>query len=427
MKAIVFHGIGDIRLDEVPEPRIEYPMDAIVRLTASAICGTDLHMVRGTMPGMSAGTVLGHEGVGVIEELGPGVRNFKEGDRVVIPATVACGHCAYCRAGYTSQCDVANPNGPKAGTTFFGGPHNSGMLNGLQAEKARVPFANAGLCKVPPEVSDEQAVLLSDIFPTGWFGARLADVKPGDTVGVFGCGPVGLFSILSAFLQGAGRVLAVDTIASRLEVARTLGAEAIDYNADDPVQTIQELTGGIGVDRAIDAVGVDAEIPTQGPAGKQTTSQKQQFEMERGQVAPEAHPHDGNWEPGHGPSQVVNWAVESLAKAGTLSVIGVYPPTHRFFPLGAAMNKNLTLNMGNCNHRKYIPKLMDLVRTGTVDPARLLTQKEPLASALDAYQAFDRRQEGWIKVEIQVAPAAGTAKPAAQREPARRRTREPKA
>lgn len=421
MKAIVFHGIGDIRLDEVPEPRIESPMDAIVRLTASAICGTDLHMVRGTMPGMSAGTVMGHEGVGFIEELGPGVRNLKEGERVVIPATVACGHCVYCRAGYTSQCDVANPNGPKAGTTFFGSPRSNGMLNGLQAEKARVPYANTGLCKVPGEVTDEQAILLSDIFPTGWFGARLADIKPGDTVAVFGCGPVGLFAVLSAFLQGAGRVLAVDTIASRLEMARTLGAEVIDYNVEDPVQTIQELTGGIGVDRAIDAVGVDAEIPTQGPAEKAASSQRRQFDMERDQVAPESHPHGGNWEPGHGPSQVVNWAVESLAKAGTLSIIGVYPPSHRFFPLGAAMNKNLTLKMGNCNHRKYIPKLMDLVRSGTVDPARLLTQKEPLTSALEAYQAFDRRQEGWIKVEIEVGRAGPQAVP--HREPARRRTR----
>ena len=165
---------------------------------------------------------------------------------------------------------------------------------------------------------------------------------------------------------------------------------------------------------------MDAEVPTQGPASKQASRQKEQFDMERGQVAPEMHPHGGNWEPGHGPSQVVNWAVESLAKAGTLSVIGDYPPSHRFFPLGAAMNKNLTLNMGNCNHRKYIPKLMALVRSGTVDPARLLTQKEPLASAIEAYQAFDRRQDGWIKVEIRLDGAAG-AKPAPAREAASRR------
>ncbi|MGH9866537.1 MAG: zinc-dependent alcohol dehydrogenase [Candidatus Polarisedimenticolia bacterium] len=419
MKAIVFHGVGDIRLDEVPEPRIEKPLDAVVRLTASAICGTDLHMVRGTMPGMEPGTILGHEGVGVVEEIGEQVRNLREGDRVVIPSSVACGSCVYCRAGYHSQCDEANPGGPHAGTVFFGGPKASGALQGLQAERARVPFAQAGPFKVPPEVSDEQAILLSDIFPTGWFGARLADIKAGDTVAVFGCGPVGQFCILSAYLQGAGRVLAVDTIASRLDMARTLGAEVIDFNAEDPVQAIRDLTGGIGVDRAIDAVGVDAEVPTQGPAAAQARRHIQEFAKEREQVAPEAHPHGGNWEPGHGPSQAVTWAIDALAKAGTLSIIGVYPPTHTFFGLGAAMNKNLTVKMGNCNHRKYIPRLMDLVRSGTVDPARVLTQTEPLSSAIEAYEAFDRRQEGWIKVEIRVGPT-GVPRPA---QAARRRTR----
>lgn len=402
MKAIVFHGIGDIRLEDAPEPRIEQPLDAIVRLTASAICGTDLHMVRGTLPGVGPGTILGHEGVGIVEELGAGVRNLKEGDRVVIPATVACGSCSYCRAGYHSQCDFANPGGPQAGTTFFGGPKSAGGLHGLQAERARVPFANIGPCRVPSDVSDDQALLLSDIFPTGWFGAKLAEVEAGDTVAVFGCGPVGQFAVLSAWLQGAGRVLAVDTIASRLDMARSLGAEVIDYNAEDPVESIRNLTGGIGVDRAIDAVGVDAETPTQGPAAGKARKLQQQFAQEVKAVAPEARPHDGNWEPGHGPSQVVHWAVESLAKAGTLSIIGVYPPSHRFFPLGAALNKNLTLKMGNCNHRRYIPHLMDLVRTGVVDPSRVLTQKEPLSSAIEAYQAFDRRQEGWVKVEIQL-------------------------
>jgi threonine dehydrogenase-like Zn-dependent dehydrogenase len=261
MKAVVFHGIGDIRLDDVPEPTIEQPGDAIVRITASAICGTDLHFVRGTMPGMQDGTILGHEGVGVIEQLGAEVRNFSPGDRVVIPSTIACGYCAYCRAGYYAQCDEANPNGKQAGTAFYGGPAITGPFQGLQAEKARIPFAAVNLIKLPDEVTDDQAILLSDIFPTGYFGAELAGIKPGHTVAVFGCGPVGQFAIASARLMSAGRIFAVDCIADRLDAARAQGAEAIDFDSDDPVETIQALTGGIGVDCAIDAVGVDAECP----------------------------------------------------------------------------------------------------------------------------------------------------------------------
>lgn len=400
MKAVVFHGIGDIRLDTVPEPKIEHPMDAIVRLTASAICGTDLHMIRGTFSGMLPGTILGHEGVGIVEEIGANVRNLKVGDRVVIPSTIGCGSCSYCRTGYYAQCDEANPNGPSAGTAFFGGPKDTGPFQGLQAEYARIPYANVGLVKLPQGVTDDQAIMLSDIFPTAYFGAEIAEISPGDTVAVFGCGPVGLFAIASAQLMGAGRILAVDTIGSRLEMARDLGAEVIDFNAEDPVEIIQSLTGGIGVDRAIDAVGVDSTQPHQGPAAKQAQKQAKEFQQEVEQIAPETNPSDGNWNPGDGPSQAITWAVQGLAKAGTLSIIGVYPPSHRFFPLGMAMNKNLTINMGNCNHRKYIPTLVDLVETGAVDPEKILTQREPLTSAIEAYKAFDKRQPGWIKVEL---------------------------
>ncbi len=400
MKAVVFHGIGDIRLDNVPEPKIQHPMDAIVRLTASAICGTDLHMIRGTFSGMIPGTILGHEGVGIVEEIGPNVRNLKIGDRVVIPSTIGCGSCSYCRTGYYAQCDEANPNGPSAGTAFFGGPKDTGPFQGLQAEYARIPYANVGLVKLPQDVTDDQAIMLSDIFPTAYFGAEIAEISPGDTVAVFGCGPVGMFAIASAQLLGAGRILAVDTIASRLEMVRDLGAEVIDFNAEDPVETIQSLTNGIGVDRAIDAVGVDSTQPHQGPAAEKAQKQAKEFQQEVQQVAPETNPNNGNWNPGDGPSQAITWAVQGLAKAGTLSIIGVYPPTHRFFPLGMAMNKNLTINMGNCNHRKYIPTLVDLVETGAVDPEKILTQREPLTSAIEAYKAFDKRQPGWIKVEL---------------------------
>jgi threonine dehydrogenase-like Zn-dependent dehydrogenase len=400
MKAVVFHDLGDIRLEEVPEPKLEAPTDAIVRLTASAICGTDLHMVRGTMPGMKGGTILGHEGVGVVEALGDEVRNLEIGDRVIIPSTIACGSCVYCRAGYYSQCDRANPNGALAGTAFFGGPQLTGPFAGLQAEKARIPFAHVGLVKIPDEVSDDQAILLSDIFPTGYFGAHIAEIKHGDTVAVFGCGPVGQFVIASAKLLGAGRVLAVDALDDRLEMARAQGAEVINYEKEDPVEEIRKLTGGIGVDRVIDAVGVDAQHAHHGPAGKKAAKKEQQYKKEQQQAAPKSGARGSHWHPGDAPGQALEWAVEAVAKAGTLSIIGVYPETITSFPIGKAMNKNLTLKMGNCNHRKYIPHLVELVRTGAIDPRRILTKVEPLVSAVEAFEHFDRREPGWIKVEL---------------------------
>ncbi len=397
MKAVVFRGIGDIAVEDVPEPRIEQPTDAIVRLTSSAICGTDLHFIRGTFSGMEPGTILGHEGVGVIEALGDMVRNLTVGDRVVIPSTVACGSCSYCRAGYFAQCDNANPGGKRAGTTFFGGPKAAGGLPGLQAEKARIPFAHVGLVKLPDDVSDEQAILLSDIFPTGYFGAELAEIRQGDIVAVFGCGPVGQFAIASAKLLGASRVIAVDGKPDRLAMARAQGAETVDFEAEDPVEAILHLTDGIGVDRAIDAVGVDAVHAHHGPAAADAT---RQFDKEKAAVAPDANPHDGNWEPGDAPSQALRWAVQALAKAGTLAIIGVYPPTDTTFPIGEAMNKNLTIKMGNCNHRRYLPRLVELVRTGAVDPTAILTTTEPLTEAVEAYKAFDSRSPGWIKVQL---------------------------
>lgn len=401
MKAVVFHGIGDIRLEDVAEPRIQKPTDAIVRITASAICGTDLHMIRGTMTGMKPGTILGHEAVGIVEELGKDVRNLKKGDRVVVPSTIACGYCSYCRAGYHSQCDHANPNGPTAGAAFFGGPKDSGPFDGLQAEYARVPFSNVGLVKLPDNVDDDRAILLSDIFPTGWFGAKLAEVRNGDTVAVFGCGPVGQFAIASAKLLGAGRVFAIDRVPSRLEMAREQGAEAIDFEREDPIETLLRLTGGIGVDRAIDAVGVDAVAPHKGPAAKEAKKHKAQFEQEVKAVAPKQKPDGDLWVPGDAPSQVVEWAVKGLAKAGTLSIIGVYPESGRFFPLGAATGKNLTVKMGDCNHRAYLPHLVALVATGVFDPATVLTQVEPLTHVIEAYKAFDRREAGWVKVKLE--------------------------
>ncbi len=391
MKAVVFHDIGDIRLEEVPEPEIQAPTDAIVRITVSALCGTDLHFVRGTVPGMQEGRILGHEAVGVVEEVGEHVRNLEPGDRVVIPSTIACGTCSYCRAGYYAQCDNANPNAasPQGTTAFFGGPEDAGGFDGLQAERARIPYANVGLVKLPDEVSDEQAILISDIFPTGYQAADIAEIRAGDIVCVLGCGPVGLFAIWSAFHLGAGRVIAVDREPDRLAQARDLGAETIDFSREDPVELVTQMTRGTGADRVIDAVGVDAEA---------RPGEEGAFEDAVAELAPNQNPSDGNWHPGSGPTQALEWAVQLAAKAGTVTLIGVYPPTVERFPIGLAMFKNLTLTMGNCNHRKYIPQLVELVRNGSVDPLAILTQYENLSSAVEAYEQFDKRKDGWTKV-----------------------------
>lgn len=400
MKAVVFHGVGDIRLDDVPEPTVEQPTDAIVRVTTAAICGTDLHFVRGTVPGMKPGTILGHEGVGVVEELGADVRNFRRGDRVLLSAVLGCGSCNYCRSGYYAQCDWINPNGSRATTAFYGAPALTGPFNGVQAEYVRVPYAHTNLVRLPDSVSDAQAIPLSDIYPTGYFGAVIAEVTDGDVVSVWGCGPVGHFAIVSAFQRGAGRVIAIDGHADRLERARELGAEVINFNDSDPVQVLMDLTRGIGPDRAIDAVGVDAESPKSGPAAAKARKQDKEHQEELREIAPETNERDGEWKPGDAPTQVHEWAVDSIAKAGTIGILGVYPPTDRFFPIGTAMNKNLTIKMGNGNHPRYIPKLLAMVESGVIDPEEVLTQQEPLRDVIECYKQFDKRSPGWLKVTL---------------------------
>ena len=389
MKAVVFHGLGDIRLDTVPEPKVEKPTDAVVRLTASAICGTDLHMVRGTMPGMVPGTVLGHEGVGVVEAVGAAVRGPQAvGDRVVIPSTICCGHCPYCDAGYTSQCDNANPNGKQAGTAFFGGPKHDRPdprpPGRVRPRSARRPDAHQAPGRA---VRRRRAILLSDIFPTGYFGAEHAEIKPGDTVAVFGCGPVGLFAVASARLLGAGRVFAIDTLPDRLAKARELGAETIDFNAESPVERLKDLTGGVGVLRAIDAVGVDAYRPEGGPAYAASRAMKGQFQEEQKEIRARRVRGDvGRAVEARATPRArsLTWAVQALAKAGTLSIIGVYPETMTRFPIGMAMMKNLTLQMGNCPHRHVHPP---------ADRGRPGRQDRP-AEGAHADRADDRRDLG---------------------------------
>jgi len=396
MKAVVFHGTGDVRLDTAPDPAIGDPYDVIVRITASAICGTDLHMVRGTMPGMVEGTILGHEGVGVVEETGPGVRNLRRGDRVVVPSTVGCGNCSYCRRGYTAQCDDANPNGHQAGTAFFGGPGPTGPLQGLQAEYARIPFGHVNLVRLPPTVTDAEALMLSDIAPTAWFGADIAGIEPGKSVAVWGCGPVGLFAIAAALHAGAGRVIAVDAHEDRLEMARALGAETVDFGAEDPGEAIMALTGGIGTDRAIEAVGVDA-------FGPDSTDEGGLSEENRGLVA-EGAPESGTFAPGDRPSQSVEWALRTLAKAGQVGIVGVFPPQMTRFPIGLVQQRNLTVKAGNANHLKYVKELVGLTASGALKPDEVLTRQAPLTGVIEAYRTFDRRKPGWVKVALD--PAA---------------------
>lgn len=372
MKAVVFHAIGDIRVEDVPEPVIEDQKDAIVRLTASAICGTDLHFVRGTFSGMKKGQILGHEGVGIVESVGAQVHDIKVGQRVIIPSTIGCGSCQFCGKGYFAQCDNANPMGKRAGTSFFGGPEAAGGLKGLQAEKARVPWADVNLVPVPDAISDDQAILMSDILPTGWFGADLAEIEPGDHVLVFGCGPVGQMAIASAIVMG-GKVIAVDRLPDRLAMAERQGATVIDFDGVNVPEAVLKLNDGDGAHRVIDAVGVDAQHSHAGP-GEPGLLGKAKETIEQAIIEPAARKFASQWRAGDNPSQVLDWAVECVAKAGTIAIIGVYPPTDRVFPIGMAMNKNVTLRMGNCNHRRYYDVLLGHVLSGKLDPGKVLTE-----------------------------------------------------
>jgi threonine dehydrogenase-like Zn-dependent dehydrogenase len=372
MKAVVFHGQGDIRIDDVAQPEILDDRDAIIEVTSSAICGTDLHFVRGSMQGVEPGKILGHEAVGIVRETGKSVRNLREGDRVVVGSTIACGHCSYCRSSYYSKCDNANPNGPE-NTAFFGGPKQAGPFQGLQAEFARIPFANVGAVKLPDEVHDDDAILLSDIVPTAYFAADMASIKPGHTVAVLGCGPVGQMAIACAKLYDAGRIIAVDAEPSRLEIARKQGAETIDFSREEPPEVVKELTGGIGVDCVIEAIGVDAYKS--------------------------AHPPK-QWAKGDAPQKPLAGAIEMVAKAGHISVVGLYPEGFKDFDFGKAFGKNVTIRMGDCPHRRYLPKLVRMVASGVLHPSRVLTKRLAFTDAIAAYEAFDKHEDGWLKVEL---------------------------
>jgi threonine dehydrogenase-like Zn-dependent dehydrogenase len=396
MKALVFKAIGDIELQDVANPAIQEAQDVIVRLTRSAICGTDLHFIRGTVPGVAKNTILGHEGVGIVEEIGKEVKTVKPGDRVIIPSTIGCGHCSYCKQEIYAQCDNANPHGPQAGTAFFGGPQSTGPFNGMQAEKVRVPYADAMLLKIPKNVTDDQAILLSDILPTAYMAVEMANVHTNDTIAVFGCGPVGQLVIACLKKIGVKKIFAVDHIPSRLQMAQDQGSYVINFDEVDPVKKLQELTNGQGPDRIIDAVGVDAQKSNR----LADIFNTKEFKEELDKIVPHPQPDNGNWVPGNGPSQALQWAVKAIAKAGTISIIGVYPQELTSFAIGAAMNKNVTIRMGNCNHRKYLPMLLEWIEKGEFNIEHFITQKVPFKEIIGAYKHFDAREDNWIKVVL---------------------------
>ncbi|PWT96166.1 MAG: glutathione-dependent formaldehyde dehydrogenase [Candidatus Melainabacteria bacterium] len=405
MKALVFKGVGKIELAELPKPVLQDSTDAIVRIIAASICGTDLHMVRGSMSGMKPGSILGHEAVGIVEQVGASVQNFKEGDRVVVCSTIACGNCVYCQAEEYSSCDRANPNGPEAGTAFFGGPVSSGPFDGLQAEFARIPYADAVLVAIPEQVNNDDALLVSDVFPTGYMAAKIADVQEGDIVAVFGCGPVGQMAIASAKLLGASKVIAVDCLQDRLETAKGQGAMILNYNENDPVEALHDLSDGYGPDACIDAVGLDAEKATEGPASEKRPFIKEFSDyLEQKMLAPTKFNLGDQWRQGNAPSQVLQWCVESVRKSGVISIVGVYAENSVRFPIGLAMQKALTVRAANCSHRKYVPTLLKLIADGQFRPSAILTKQCDLIQAVNCYEHFDRRESGWLKVRL--SPAA---------------------
>ncbi len=390
MKAVTWQGVGDMRVERVPDPELVNPRDAIIKITSTAICGSDLHPYDGKVPSMMKGDVMGHEFMGVVEEVGPSVKNLKRGDRVVIPFGIACGNCYYCKNDLWSQCDNSNPNaalveastGGFSPSGLFGYSHLYGGYAGGQAEYARVPFADVGPLKIESDIADEKVLFLTDIFPTGYQAAEQCGIQPGDTVAVWGCGPVGLFAIQSAYLLGAERVIAVDRFPDRLAKARDLcKAEVVNYEEiEDPINfVLKDMTGGRGPDHVIDAVGMEAHgtgIYDQVDRFKQFTK----VQLDRATALREA--------------------IMACAKGGTVSIPGVYIGFIDKFPMGAAFAKGLTFKMGQTNTQKYLRPLLDMIEAGKIDPSQVITHRVPIDKAPEMYRTFRDKKDGCIKVVL---------------------------
>jgi threonine dehydrogenase-like Zn-dependent dehydrogenase len=384
MRAVVWKGKHNVAVEEVPDPEILNPRDAIVKVTLTAICGSDLHLYNGSIPTMQAGDVLGHEFMGEVVETGSEVKNLSKGDWVVVPFAIACGRCFFCERGLSSLCDNSNPNASLADTEYgysgaglFGYSHMYGGYPGGQAEYVRVPFADVGPVKIYEPISDEQVLFLSDIFPTGYMAAENCGIQPGDTVAVWGCGPVGLFALKSAFMLGAERVIAIDRVPDRLKKAQQCGAEAINYAEAALLDVLKEMTGGRGPDACIDAVGMESH----GAAVAHIYDRAKQalmFEADRPQPLREA--------------------IMACRKGGTISVPGVYAGFIDKFPIGAAFGKSLTLKMGQTHVHKYMPLLLEKIRRGDIDPSFVISHRFSLSDAPNAYRMFSKKTDDCTKV-----------------------------
>lgn len=386
MKALVWCGKKKVGVEEVPEPKLLNPHDAIVRITLTAICGSDLHLYDHYIPTMEDGDILGHEFMGEVVEVGREVYNLRPGDRVVVPFTISCGRCWFCRHDLWSACDNTNPNAwmqekvyGQAGAGIYGYSHMLGGFAGGQAEYARVPFADVGPVKIPEGLADEQVLFLSDIFPTGYQAAEYCNIHPGDIVAVWGCGPVGQFAIRCAFMLGAERVVGIDTVPERLAMAREGGADTIDYREDDVYHALMSISAGRGPDSCIDAVGLEAH-GTSVDAVYDRVKAAAMLETDR--------------------THALRQAIEAVRKCGTLSIPGVYGGVSDKFPIGAVFNKGLTVRTGQTHVQKYLRPLLDRVQRGELDPSFVITDRYPLEEAPDAYQRFSERRDGCIKVVL---------------------------
>lgn len=387
MKAVCWMGKNDVRVQEVPDPTLLDPRDAIVKVTSTAICGSDLHLYNGFVPSMQKGDILGHEFMGEVVQVGEKVGNLLVGDRVVVPFPIACGSCFSCRRGLFSLCENSNPNAWMAEKMWghspagiFGYSHLTGGFAGGQAEFVRVPFADVGPLRVPEELRDEQVLFLTDIFPTGYMGAEMCDVAPGDTIAVWGCGPVGQFAMKSAFLLGAERVIGIDRFPERLRLAREkVGAETIDYTESDILDTLREMTGGRGPDACIDAVGMEAH--TQGVVyAYDRVKQAVMAETDRPIALREA--------------------IMACRNGGIVSVIGVYGGFVDKFPMGSLMNRSLTLKTGQCHVHRYLRPLLERIRKGEIDPTFVISHTMPLEEAPEAYEMFKHKRDGCTKIVL---------------------------
>jgi threonine dehydrogenase-like Zn-dependent dehydrogenase len=387
MRALCWHGKGDVRVDTVADPKIETPGDVIIKVTSTCICGSDLHLYDGFMPTMEPGDVIGHEPMGVVVEVGKGVKKLKKGDRVVVPFTMSCGACWFCMRELYSLCDTSNRNADQARKAMgqspaglFGYSHMLGGYPGGQAEYLRVPYADVGPVLIPDELPDESVVFLSDIFPTGYMGAENAQIRPGDTVAIWGCGPVAQFAIRSAWMLGAARVIAIDTVPERLEMARQGKAETIDFQQKDVYETLIEWTKGRGPDSCIDAVGAEAHATGSVDAVIDKTKTALHLGTDRAHVLREA--------------------IMCCRKGGTVSIPGVYIGSLDKLPMGSAMNKGLTFKMGQTHVQRYTKPLLEKIQSGEFDPSFVITHRLPLEEAPAAYKMFRDKDDGCIKVVL---------------------------